>query len=147
MAKHCDIFLSYCNYTGIWDKDSFLEEFVSCLHWQACQIYVSYSLVGCSEFGFLYPDGRHDVETRIGIGCAIDLILVPKVCTMIVTSVWSLWVSLKYKRSLSITLCGVYCTWTKLSILVCTYMLLIYISVCTYLHVFGNQAITKTIAC
>ena len=28
-----------------------------------------------------------DVETRIGIGCTIDPILVPEVCTKIVTSV------------------------------------------------------------
>ena len=28
-----------------------------------------------------------------------------------------------------------------------TYMLLLYVSVCTYLHLFTNQALSKSIAC
>ena len=32
-------------------------------------------------------------------------------------------------------------------VLCCTYMLLLYVSVCTYLHLFTNQALSKSIAC
>ena len=32
-------------------------------------------------------------------------------------------------------------------VLCCTYMLLLYVSVCTYLHLFTNQALSKSIVC
>ena len=35
-----------------------------------------------------------------------------------------------------------------LALVLCrTYMLLLYVSVCTYLHLFTNQALSKSIAC
>ena len=37
---------------------------------------------------------------------------------------------------------------SRLALVLCrTYILLLYVSVCTYLHLFTNQALSKSIAC
>ena len=53
-----------------------------------------------------------------------------------VSNLWSIG-DLKFSRK---------SVWLAL-VLCCTYMLLLYVNVCTYLHLFTNQALSKSIAC